>query len=108
MKNTSNSFQFQRIIIVSQKEKSGRVLKIYPRTLITSNNNTIGKSTLLGCLFWGLGCDIRFEEDWPFLDVTVLIDFSVHNKNYKVKRDSDNIYLYDEENDKWEAYDKIT
>ncbi|KCX55639.1 hypothetical protein J541_4187, partial [Acinetobacter pittii] len=47
MKNTSNSFQFQKIIIVSRTEKSGRVLKIFPRTLITTKGNTIGKSTLL-------------------------------------------------------------
>lgn len=107
MKNTSNSFQFQRIILVSQTEKSGRVLKIFPRTLITSEGNTIGKSTLLSCLFWGLGCEVRFEEDWPELDVTVLIEFSVHNKTYKVKRDSQAIY-FREENMQWETYEKIT
>ncbi len=107
MKNTSNSFQFQKIIIVSRTEKSGRVLKIFPRTLITTKGNTIGKSTLLNCLFWALGCEVRFEEDWPELDTVVLIEFSINNKIYKVKRDSQAIHLQ-EDDEQWATYEKIT
>lgn len=107
MKNTNNSFQFQRITILSQKERSGRVLKIYPKTLITTKINTIGKSTLLNCLFWGIGCEVRFEEDWELLDVTVLVEFSVHNTIFKVKRDKNFIYFFDIEKNNWIKYDKI-
>jgi len=108
MKDTNNSFQFQRITIVSHLEKSGRVLKIYPRTLITSKNNTIGKSTLLNCLFWGLGCDVMFEEDWIKLEISTLIDFSVGNIQYKVKRDKDSISLFNYEKNIWNEYEIIT
>lgn len=108
MKDTFNSFQFQKIAIVSHLEKSGRVLKIYPRTLITSEENTIGKSTLLNCLFWGLGCEVRFEEDWLQLNISTLVEFSVNNINYKVKRDKDSIYLFDSINDAWNKYEIIT
>ena len=108
MKDTFNSFQFQKIAIVSHLEKSGRVLKIYPRTLITSEENTIGKSTLLNCLFWGLGCEVRFEEDWLQLNISTLVEFSVNNINYKVKRDKDSIYLFDSINDTWNKYEIIT
>lgn len=108
MKDTNNSFQFQRITIVSHLEKSGRVLKIYPRTLITSKKNTIGKSTLLNCLFWGLGCDVMFEEDWVKLEISTLIEFSVNDTNYKVKRDKDSIYLFNYTNNIWNKYEVIT
>lgn len=108
MKDTRNSFQFQRITIVSHLEKSGRVLKIYPRTLITSKENTIGKSTLLNCLFWGLGCEVRFEEDWLQLEISTLVEFSVNNLEYKVKRDKNSIYLFDSVNDVWNEYEIIT
>lgn len=108
MKDINNSFQFQKIIIASSEEKSGRVLKIYPRTLITSKNNTIGKSTLLNCLFWGLGCEVRFEEDWGNLDTSTLIVFSINNREYSVKRDQRNIYLLAQPDGRWEKFDKIT
>lgn len=108
MKDINNSFQFQKITIVSHTEKSGKVLKIYPRTLIISKSNTIGKSTLLNCLFWGLGCEVRFEEDWAKLKVSTLIEFSVNNKIYSVKRDSENIYLLLEPDAKWIKFEKIT
>lgn len=108
MKDTNNPFQFQRITIVSHLEKSGRVLKIYPKTLITSKNNTIGKSTLLNCLFWGLGCDVMFEEDWIQLEISTLIEFSVGNIQYKVKRDKDSISLFNSEKNIWNEYEIIT
>ncbi|MEG1313793.1 MAG: hypothetical protein RSD40_05715 [Bacilli bacterium] len=107
MKNTNNSFQFQRITILSKKEKSGRVLKIYPKTLITTKINTVGKSTLLNCLFWGIGCDVRFEEDWKLLDIVVLVEFSVNNISFKVKRDKDFIYFFDVDKNNWVKYEKI-
>lgn len=108
MKNINNSFQFQKIVILSNKEKSGLVLKIYPRTLITTKANTIGKSTLLNCLFWGIGCEVRFEEDWELLDIVVLVEFSVGNSTFKVKRNKDFIYIFDSENIKWIKYEKIS
>lgn len=108
MKNINNSFQFQKIVILSNKEKSGLVLKIYPRTLITTKANTIGKSTLLNCLFWGIGCEVRFEEDWELLDIVVLVEFSVGNSTFKVKRNKEFIYIFDSENIKWIKYEKIS
>ncbi|KXO78235.1 hypothetical protein AYL20_07615 [Acinetobacter venetianus] len=107
MKNINNSFQFQKIIILSQKEKSGTVLNIHPKTLITTKENTIGKSTLLNCLFWGIGCEVRFEEDWKLLDIIVLVEFSVSNVKYQVKRDRDSIYFFDTKGNNWIQYEKI-
>lgn len=108
MKDTNNSFQFQRITIVSHVEKSGRVLKIYPKTLITTKKNTIGKSTLLNCLFWGIGCEVRFEEDWENLNISTLIEFSINEKTFKVKRDKTYIYLLENNSDEWIKFEKIT
>ncbi|WP_171259264.1 hypothetical protein, partial [Acinetobacter pittii] len=62
---------------------------------------------LLNCLFWALGCEVRFEEDWPELDTVVLIEFSINNKIYKVKRDSQAIHLQ-EDDEQWATYEKIT
>lgn len=108
MQNTKNSFQFQQIILISNLEKSGRVLKIFPRTLITSKNNTIGKSTLLKSLFWALGCEVTFEEEWLKLETSTLIEFSVNDEVYKVKRTKDSISLYDNAKKQWDIYQHIT
>jgi len=92
MQTTKSYFQFQRIVLRSLKEHGGKVLKLYPRTLIDSEDNTKGKSTLINSLFWGLGCEVKFEETWCD-DLETLISFSVSGKNYDIYRNNEHISI---------------
>lgn len=92
MKTTKSYFQFQRIVLRSLKERGGKVLKLYPRTLIDSEDNTKGKSTLINSLFWGIGCEVKFEETWCD-DLETLISFSVAEKNYDIYRNNEYISI---------------
>lgn len=92
MNNTKSYFQFQRIVLRSHKERGGKVQKLYPRTLIDSRDNTKGKSTLISCLFWGMGCDVNFEETWCD-DLETLVSFSVSDKNYELHRNNEYISI---------------
>lgn len=92
MQTTKSYFQFQRIVLRSLNERGGKVLKLYPRTLIDSEDNTKGKSTLINSLFWGIGCETIFEETWCD-DLETLVSFSVSNKNYEVYRNKEYISI---------------
>ncbi|OTG69434.1 hypothetical protein B9T25_02335 [Acinetobacter sp. ANC 4470] len=101
MQTTKSYFQFQRIVLRSLNERGGKVLKLYPRTLIDSEDNTKGKSTLINSLFWGLGCEVKFEETWCD-DLETIVSFSVAEKNYDVYRNKEYISIIF--NDTNEAY----
>lgn len=92
MQTTKSYFQFQRIVLRSLNERGGKVLKLYPRTLIDSEDNTKGKSTLINSLFWGIGCDVKFEETWCN-DLETIVSFSVSEKNYEVYRNEEYISI---------------
>lgn len=101
MQTTKSYFQFQRVVLRSLNERGGKVLKLYPRTLIDSEDNTKGKSTLINSLFWGLGCEVKFEETWCD-DLETIVSFSVAEKNYDVYRNKEYISIIF--NDTNEAY----
>lgn len=92
MQNTKSYFQFQRIVLRSLNERGGKVLKLYPRTLIDSEDNTKGKSTLINSLFWGIGCEVTFEETWCN-DLETIVSFAVSEKNYDVYRNKEYISI---------------
>lgn len=92
MQITKSYFQFQRIVLRSLNEQGGKVQKLYLRTLIDSEDNTKGKSTLINSLFWGLGCEVRFEETWCD-DLETLVSFSVSEKKYDVYRNNHHISI---------------
>lgn len=92
MQITKSYFQFQRIVLRSLSECGGKVQKLYPRTLIDSEENTKGKSTLINSLFWGIGCDVKFEETWCD-DLETLISFSVAERNYEIYRNNNEISI---------------
>ncbi|HEM8241837.1 TPA: hypothetical protein U2P84_001318 [Acinetobacter baumannii] len=103
MQNTKSYFQFQRIVMRSLKERGGKVQKLYLRTLIDSKDNTKGKTTLINSLFWGLGCEVKFEETWCD-DLETLISFSVADKNYEIYRNNEFISIVSEDEDKSYKY----
>lgn len=107
MKTIDNSFQFQRITLLSHNEKSGRVIKLFPKTLIDSEENTKGKSTIINSLFWGVGCDVNFEETWCS-DIATLVEFSSRGIEYKIHRTQDMISIYDTITNDWTDYPSVT
>ncbi|HEY9188693.1 MAG TPA: hypothetical protein VIR55_12420 [Ignavibacteria bacterium] len=70
-------------------------------------DNSVGKSTLLKLLFWGLGCEPELDTTWNALDCKTIVDFEIDTKNYRVKRYKNQISL--KENDSiYKDFQKIT
>ncbi|MCZ3264655.1 hypothetical protein NYZ64_18570, partial [Acinetobacter baumannii] len=68
------SFQFQRLVLISDSKKLANQFEFPKRlNLVTGGDNSIGKSTLVKNLFWALGCDPDFDEEWKTNDIKAII-----------------------------------
>ncbi|MGF1723898.1 hypothetical protein [Photobacterium nomapromontoriensis] len=79
--------QFQRLVLLSDSKRLANQF-VFPKrlNLVTGNDNSIGKSTLVKNLFWALGCDPHFDQDWKSNDVKSILYFKINSTEYIVSR----------------------
>ena len=75
--------------------------------LITGDDNSVGKSTLVRLPLWALGCEFEFDKDWTAFDASVILTFEVGSIAYAVARHRDSVRLKEGDAD-WVSYEKIT
>ena len=86
--------QFQRLVLLSDSKRLANQFKFPKRlNLITGNDNSIGKSTLVKNLFWAIGCDPHFDAEWKSNDVKTILYFKINQQEYIVSRYADGIYF---------------
>ncbi|MCZ3155219.1 hypothetical protein NYZ16_16680 [Acinetobacter baumannii] len=102
------SFQFQRLVLISDSKKLANQFEFPKRlNLVTGGDNSIGKSTLVKNLFWALGCDPDFDEEWKTNDIKAIIYFTVNNISYVASRYHDSI-IFGQVGSILRKYPKIT
>ncbi|MEI2681834.1 hypothetical protein [Erwinia aphidicola] len=78
-----SSLKFQRLVLISDSKRLANQFTFPKRlNLITGEDNSIGKSTLAKSLFWSLGCEPVFDEEWKSNDIKSILYFTVNNKEY--------------------------
>lgn len=96
-------------------EDSKREINFTQKTLIYSDDNSVGKSTLLRLLFYGLGYQIPGTYGIKFKNVKLRVIFERNGNKYTVQRNGNYVELYNdnkfvtsqiltEENDSWFTY----
>lgn len=96
-------------------EASKREINFTQKTLIYSDDNSVGKSTLLRLLFYGLGYQIPGTYGIKFKNVKLRVIFERNGNKYTVQRNGNYVELYNdnkfvtsqiltEENDSWFTY----
>ncbi|MGI2126082.1 hypothetical protein [Shewanella oncorhynchi] len=86
--------QFQRLVLLSDSKKLANQFKFPKRlNLVTGDDNSIGKSTLIKNLFWALGCDPDFDKEWRSNDIKALLYFKIDQREYVASRYADGIYF---------------
>ncbi|WP_238970285.1 hypothetical protein [Vibrio alginolyticus] len=63
--------------------------------LITGDDNSIGKSSIVMNIFWALGCSPYFDAPWKKLNVKAALFFSIDGKDYISTRSGDSITITD-------------
>jgi len=102
------NLKFSRLLILSDSEKSANQFEFSSTlNLITANDNSVGKSTLLKLIFWTFGCEPEFDTTWKSKDCTSLVEFTIGNKVYRIKRYKNEIIL-GEPNSSIVKYEKVT
>lgn len=90
---------FRELYLISKKIRKGRKIKFDDKTVITGGVNTTGKSSILKTLYYTLGADVTFEDEWYPLEVISLLVFSIDNKEYKALRVGDLISLFSQKDE---------
>lgn len=100
--------QFQRLVLLSDSKRMANQFS-FPRrfNLVTGNDNSIGKSTLVKNLFWAIGCAPHFDSEWKANDVKAILYFTANQNKYIVSRYADGIY-FGLEGSPLTKYSKIT
>lgn len=102
------NLKFKQLLILSDSTKSANQFEFQEGlNLITANDNSVGKSTLVKLLFWSLGCEPSFDTTWDGLDCKAIVKFKIDNSNYEVKRYKDLISLKDNDSE-YIQFTKIT
>ncbi|MBJ9580572.1 Uncharacterised protein [Acinetobacter baumannii] len=92
-------FKLSKIWILSDIEKTANVFTFGPRmNLITSQKNSVGKSSLVKSLLWTFGCEPYFDSAWKAQDVSCKIDFIIDDIEYTIFRNSNTYLIIKEDN----------
>lgn len=99
-----NDLTIRKIIIISKTEESSIEVPLTKGLNIIIGKNKTGKSSLIKTIFYSLGCEIKFDEDWEKLNKRSIISFSIGSSYFLVER-TDNIYtLYASSEDLTSVY----
>jgi hypothetical protein len=102
------SLKFKRLLVLSNSIKSANLFEFSPNlNLITANDNSVGKSTLLKLIFWGLGCEPELDTTWNSQDCKTIVEFQIGGDSYRVQRYKNQIHLKENDNEVQE-FQKIT
>lgn len=103
------NLQFKQLQILSDVEKKARKFKFNARfnLIVAKGKNSVGKSTVVKCLFWCLGCNPRFDAVWEKIDAKICLEFEVEGVSYWVARHGDRLFLSENKVD-YEVYSKVT
>lgn len=103
-----NALILKRLFVQSNSQELASEFRFGSKlNLITGDDNSIGKSTLVRLPLWALGCDFNFDATWTAFDARAILMFEVGNMSYAVARHRDRIQLKKGEAD-WVTYEKIT
>ncbi len=88
------NLKFKQLLILSNSTESANLYEFNEKlNLIVAVDNSVGKSTLVKLLFWGLGCEPELDSKWNSTDSKTLVVFSVDDVEYSVKRYKNQISL---------------
>lgn len=88
-------FKLSKIWILSNIEKSGNVFTFEPQInlIMSKDENSVGKSSLVKTLLWTFGCEPYFDSAWSTLDISSKIEFSIDNNEYIIFRNRNNYLI---------------
>lgn len=98
----------KQLTLASDIDKSANRFEFSSRfNLITAEDNSVGKSTLVKLLMWTFGCEPTFDYTWKALDCKAIVDFEIAAVPYRVARHGSMMFLA-ERGQPFTRFSKIT
>lgn len=102
------NLKFKQLLVLSNSSNSANQFTFSETlNLIKAVDNSVGKTTLVKLLFWGLGCEPDFDVNWTSMDCKTIVDFQIDERKFSIKRYKNQISLK-ENNSPYTDYTKIT
>lgn len=98
----------RKLQILSEKEKKAKIIEFSPTiTVLTSEENTVGKSSVVKMVLWVLGCEPKFKADWNIKNLQATLDILIGHKQITIYRQHEFIAVK-EGSKKWRKWEHIT
>ena len=98
----------KKLQILSEKWRKAKIIEFSPTvTILISDENTVGKSTVVKMILWVLGCEPKFKDSWDIKNLQASLDIQIGQKLITVYRQSDFIAVK-ESRKKWKKWKCIT
>lgn len=94
-----NDVILTEILISDFQEKTAR--KFYFNegiNIITSSENHVGKSSLIKSIYYTLGAEVNFDDNWDKSSKIYSVKFRLGNQNYQVVRYTKKFVVLQDEN----------
>lgn len=102
------NLKFKQLLVLSNSSNSANQFTFSETlNLIKAVDSSVGKTTLVKLLFWGLGCEPDFDVNWTSMDCKTIVDFQIDERKFSIKRYKNQISLK-ENNSPYTDYTKIT
>ena len=81
------SLIFDQLSVKSNSQRKANQFKFSTSlNLITADDNSVGKTTLVKLLYWTFGCEVYFDTTWESNDCESFVKFHIEKRNYLVAR----------------------
>ncbi len=91
--------RFNSIIIYDIQKQRGFKQTFKPGiNIVTSTENHVGKSCLVKSLYYALGAEVNYDQNWDVKSKTFCLAFCVNDKHYQIIRKNKSFLLIDNKN----------
>lgn len=101
--------RFERLELLSQKEKKARTVDFHPQLTVIKGENDVGKSSVIKSLYWTLGAPpARIHSSWVKANVKAILTFTIDEHRFKIFRDHDTFGVFDADDQLLLSTNRIT
>lgn len=101
--------RFERLELLSQKERKARAVDFHPELTVIKGENDVGKSSVIKSLYWVLGAPpAKIHPSWVKARIKGLLTFTIDDERFRIFRDHDTFGVFDEDDNLLLSTNRIT
>ena len=86
---------FKNIKIISLKEKKAYQTKFGRKLNVIRGGNFAGKSSLIKCLYYAFGAEIKMSRKWKSTNFIIVLEFRINDEDLIIYRERNTIAVFD-------------